>query len=184
MRSLIAVCVLAVLCSGCVTYRDKVAVVRARKHAAETGTAIGEAVSAELGEVAVDIGADKIDPATVPVTVEASVENAEGIRAERASRSAIGMFLRKGGEWLADKIPWAGPAIGLALAGVEWLRRRKAQAESQRSGEIVGVLGRAATKLDNGTKLKDLIAEEAKSLLKINTTDVSTAVEQANVGEI
>ena len=108
MRYLSA-CLLLALCAGCVTHRGKVAVVRGQKFAAQEGSELGKAVADELGEFAADIGADKIDPATVPLTVEAARDNAKWIKQEREVR-------QKAWAWAKGLAESWGPAA--AVLGV------------------------------------------------------------------
>jgi hypothetical protein len=138
------------LAAGCVTHRDRVAVVRGAKFAAAEGSATGKAVAAEMGQVAIDIGADDIDPAGVPVTPEAAAENARGIAEERGNREFI---LDGGGSLLRDllnSLPYGGTIAG--IGGALWALWRKGQVQRV-AGALSGVLDacRAGTYKDGDT---------------------------------
>lgn len=137
-RALIVV-VLAVLAAGCVTARDRVAIVRGMLFAQQEGGELGQAVADELAQVAVDVGALDVDPATGaivpkdvdPKTVEVSApaarENAAGIAAERKTRRAVLTFLGEFGKELLSRAPWGSAAITLLLAGWALIRKRAVQ---------------------------------------------------------
>lgn len=140
MRISVLLAVLGLLLlSGCVTQRDKEAVVRGAKFAAQTGGDLGQAVSEELGQVALDIGAVKVDdkgqiipgdvdPTAVEVTVEAASSNAKGIASDRQSREKVTGFLGNFGRELLNRLPWGSTAV--AAMGAAWalLRKRTIQA--------------------------------------------------------
>lgn len=125
--------------TGCVTPRDRVAIVRGMLFAQQEGGEVGEAVAAELAEVAVDVGALDVDPATGaivakdvdPKTVEVSApaarENAAGIAAERKTRRAALTFLQEFGKELLSRAPWGTAAVTLLAAGWALLRKRAVQ---------------------------------------------------------
>ena len=182
----LCVVILAAVCAGCVTDRDRVAVVRGSKFATETGTPVGEAVGRELAEVAVDIGADKIDPATVPVTAEAADENAAGIKAARESRLAVWAAVKAGAKWVADATGWGWLATALTAAAgaATWLRKRKAQLQSAKAEEILGVAARGIKAIQDGETLPEILASEAKGLVSVNLAEVNKALEDGRNGEI
>lgn len=116
-----------ILAAGCVTTRDRVAVVRVQKVLITVGTPVAMASAEEMRQVGLDIGADRIDPATVQPTAEAATANAQGIASERGSRAAI---IEGGGSLLKDllgTIPYGGAAAGL-LGGL-WALWRKGQVQ-------------------------------------------------------
>ena len=187
MKLRLAFCIgMLVLATGCVTYRDRVAVVRGAKFAFTEGSPTGEAVGRELSEVALDIGADKIDPESVAVSAEAADANAAGIKAERESRLAIWSAVKTGFKWVADATGWGWLATVATSAAGLWtlVQKRREQLKSQKAGEIVGVLGRAVGAVSSGKPLVEVLASEAKALVHVNTNEVNTAVEQAKAGEI
>lgn len=144
MRTLFLVALLAGV-AGCVTQRDKVAVVRGALFAQAEGSPLGLAVAAELGQVAIDIGADKsVDPATVTLSPEASAENAQGIATERQSREII---ISSGGSLLKDllgSLPYGGAVVGM-LGGL-WALWRKGQVQ-----RVAGALSSVLTACKAGT---------------------------------
>ena len=148
MRLTTCVLFLVVFSAGCVTQRDKVAVVRGVKFAAAEGSALGLAVSAELGQVAADIGADAIDPATVPLTVEASRENAGGIAAERETRQ----WFKDAAVGLLDYAKSAWPPLGVAagLAGAAFALWRRLGTAQNAVGAAVTITQRVKEVLADG----------------------------------
>jgi len=159
------------LAAGCVTERDKVAVIRGAKFAEAAQSPLGAAVAAELREVAADIKAD-VDPAGVTLSPEAAAENAAGIARERGAREAI---IGAGGSLLKDllgSLPYGGTAVG--IGGALWALWRKGQVQ-----RVAGALSTvvdlcksgsykdgdtSAALIDAGASLKlaDSIRENAK----------------------
>lgn len=126
MRTLFLVALLAGL-AGCITARDKVAVIRTVKVLVDADTPQTRASAEEMKQVGLDIGADTVDPATVAVSPEAATENAAGIASERGNREAI---VTAGGSLLKDllgSLPYGGAAAGL-LGGL-WALWRKGQVQ-------------------------------------------------------
>ena len=117
MRSiLLAVPIILLGASGCVTERVKVGCVRAEKYATKRGgegDTLGAAIASELGAVNRELGADKIDPATVELSEGAAQSNAAWIDTERKTRESI-INSAKGilGQW------GPGAAVLSALGGL------------------------------------------------------------------
>jgi len=131
MRYLLAVFVVLAM-SGCVTRRDKVALVRAQKVLITVGSPLAVASAEEVRQVGLDVGADKVDGESIKMTPEAARENAQGIADERGARQAI---VTAGGSLFKDvlgTLPYGGAAAG--LAGALWALWRKGQVQTIASG--------------------------------------------------
>lgn len=193
------IAVLVCACAGCVTYRDKVGIVRGSKFAEQEGSPTGQAVGRELRQVGLDVGAyEDVDPATVVVSAEAADENAAGIEAERNARQAIWAKLKAGVQWVADATGWGwlAGALGAAGTALTWLKKRKAQLESKEAGEklvkseeILGIAARAVNSLkgDKASGDDDLSAvldAETPGMRNVNRVDVADALNKAAIGEI
>lgn len=135
------------MASGCVTHRDKVAVVRAVNHLGSSGNATDQAIAGELTQVAVDIGAldqdasgavtpGDVDPAAPECapTAELASRNAAGIAAERKTRRAAVTFLGELGKGVLERLPWGTSA--LALLGAGWALVRKRAVQSALTGVV------------------------------------------------
>ena len=158
----------ALLLAGCVTRRDQVAVTRAQSYVVLVSQSpdvprglaeLAVPIANELQQVRLDIGADKIDPATVPLTVEASQANAAGIEGDRGAREgawdSLLALLGLGGT--------AGAAVGLLIKA---LRSGRALTAAQGViGGAVNLVQRVKEKAKDGLTAADVgqILREAQA---------------------
>lgn len=175
---------LSVVCGGCYTRDAKLAHRGGEvllKDRGAAGDAMAAAMAVAVAEANIDSGASEIPEAEARgvLSVEAATALADKLRQDRGTRSALWAGVKSFGGGLVERLPWIGPVVGFAAAAAEWLRRRKAQLESAKASEIVGVLGRLAKKVTPAE-----LANEAPGMVGITVSDVSGAVERANNSEI
>jgi len=150
---------LLVLCSGCMTYRDKVAYRRGELVLVDRGAKgdeLAAATGAEMVEANLDTGANLIPESEVELTPAAAEANAEGIRKARAGRQAIIGALKTGWTWAAGQWPWLG-ILGTAGAGALALWKRLA-AYRKTAETLVEAVGGAT---QSGDKVRKTIRDLA-----------------------
>jgi len=153
------------LCTGCVTRNVKVATRRSTavlESKGAEGDKLSAACAVEMGQVCLELGADKIPAEEIVLTPEAALAGAAAIQEDLAFREKVLGFFGNLGKSLAGNWPWVGTAFGMITALVAAIRGLvKAKGAVTAS---VALFQDIKTKLGDGVSLQDFkdIMESAK----------------------